>query len=670
MALYIDNCLHKIEGDFISLLIGKIDFDNTEEWADYQKFLSELNTLSSELIFNLNLSVITGEYIRDNDFDDELKKLSKSLNNLSNLSIISDSDLENIKANSFNDLLVNSFIIPFDRAVDYYRSLVSFCDTTINSIQEKFIMDVFKLRSGKEILTNNKYPRFNEINEFIKFNIRLARIDHALVASEDLLKQLALLKNELNTIISPSQIHVLLNHKCSFLIKKILLSKKRNSVSYKMNFDILELAHGNIEIGGFHFFDRKIPILDNSNTDEEAKNCPLFNEHIAEAKNKFSKKEKLSFEDYHTLIRYYKDFNTDKNKIRLLIESFELLQNSFENKFNKKAYYISLNYLHNNYLSLLIRDFKKSTNETQHYLNTKEIKDYLDKIISIQRDNEILNYFPYRKIAESISLELNSIYEKNTDDDDIKRAAELISELEKVVTVLKENYEWCDKNKFLIFQYPFEECAFPYKIENESINVFLNSSFVLPTNYAIDKINIKKIDDELNSLITIHKLHKSIADDKKEIKETKFKVEQGDKKNIEILSIFSAIVVFGTGSIQLFPFIESPAAALHFLLVFSFSLTSFVLVIWLITRESEIRKLDFPILHKSFLAGFIFIALYLGVLSYNFKEPDFDKFTENQKNDSINISKLKDRHIIDSVKIIRLNNRVDSLVKNHPSKKH
>ena len=87
----------------------------------------------------------------------------------------------------------------------------------------------------------------------------------------------------------------------------------------------------------------------------------------------------------------------------------------------------------------------------------------------------------------------------------------------------------------------------------------------------------------------------------------KNRMEKADRRSIEILGIFAAIVLFSAGGIQIFRFENITIVdAFKFMLCFSYSLVLFIFLIWLITREN-IRSVTW--IHRIF-----FIAL--SIISY------------------------------------------------------
>jgi hypothetical protein len=661
MAKYLDECFQIISKAFPSDWINNPIFNSSN--PEYlQNLLSLVNNTHNDLIYNLHLSVISGEYIEDLKFEERLEEFKILIEGIPS---IPDSQILLAEIESLSNILMQEFYLPYERALKYYRNLVSYSNTIINGNLQETIMDVFL--HPDNLSENKKSVQLESINDFIKYNIKLAKIDLSIVTSDTILKELLLIKEGLENKNNKSFIFKLLLNKCNFLIKKIILRYKKTALLYKINFKYSSLKPETFEVGEFDYFDRNIAVHDSNNPDIESTNLPKYNEYIRTSQSKFIDNSELTYEDYHTLIRYYKDISPDKLSLKKLIDAFEkeILKKNLSN-FDIRAHNISLNNLRNHYFSFLLSE-KTNTLEI--------INEYFNKIVLTQKSTRIFNFFPYERFIKYLFCQLKVIYEKNTSESEIEKAEVLLTRLKDLIKDLKLNFSWCEENKFLNFQHPFAECVFNYKhSETELIPIFLNSSFVLPTNFNDDENKIKELIEELVSFETIHKVHRSISKEKKEIretkdevKETKNKLDQSDKRNIEILSIFSAIVVFATATTQLFPFIKSTSGALQFMLVFSFSLCSFVLVIWLITRESEIRKLDFPILHKSFLAAFILITIILGIESYYFKEPNFITYTEKFKTDSINISQLKKIHIIDSLKMNTLNSRLDSLIKSPPS---
>jgi hypothetical protein len=108
----------------------------------------------------------------------------------------------------------------------------------------------------------------------------------------------------------------------------------------------------------------------------------------------------------------------------------------------------------------------------------------------------------------------------------------------------------------------------------------------------------------------MYEIRENISKDKKEIKTLRSDMDNTDKRSIEILSIFAAIVLFIAGDIQLFTKMTDSILAIKFMFLFGFVLATFVLLIWFITRTDGFRfrnlgKIHFAIMTFFFL-GFVF----------------------------------------------------------------
>src|SRR5690554_7143027 len=141
------------------------------------------------------------------------------------------------------------------------------------------------------------------------------------------------------------------------------------------------------------------------------------------------------------------------------------------------------------------------------------------------------------------------------------------------------------------------------KPNNEKINVFLFSSLFLPTNY-------EKIGDNLllykNSIVRL----KNKLDDFSDMESIRNEIKSYSNKSIEILAIFTAVVVFTLSSVQVLSSKEIDLiSALSYLGVVGAILSIFTYLIFLITASSSVfhkRKIFFIL--PSIISASIFIA--------------------------------------------------------------
>ena len=187
-----------------------------------------------------------------------------------------------------------------------------------------------------------------------------------------------------------------------------------------------------------------------------------------------------------------------------------------------------------------------------------------------------------------------------------------------------------------------------FEIESEIFPVFFASSFVLPPSHLEIEKHYKEIEEKFNKLNSYLEFSlffnnetkeiKSIKENitlfsdnqTKEINEIKESVKQTDKRSIETLTIFTAIISFIIGNVALFKFIKTFYEALIFILIYAIALSIFVLLIFVSTKGVEEIKS-----YKKILIWFYAVSILLlgGLfcLRYHFEENERKEVEELKK---------------------------------------
>ena len=153
------------------------------------------------------------------------------------------------------------------------------------------------------------------------------------------------------------------------------------------------------------------------------------------------------------------------------------------------------------------------------------------------------NFYPYKKVISFLLDHIKTCIKKENDIQDIENKK---SYLDTLIPKLEEAYKWCKNYLFYPFQLMKRDCTIPIKELN--IILFSPSTFSRPIKYdeLLDQINDCKADSTaLDIEIQMYKERQNLLDIKKEINASR-------KTYIEILGIFSGIITFLFGSIQLF----------------------------------------------------------------------------------------------------------------------
>jgi hypothetical protein len=562
----------EIRSDLISYTIGII-----EEY---------FTSIASDIYCELNLSLLTGEYINIDKSQEIIKELKEKVNSLQ--LNIPETETDSYLIESIiiaQDTFTSEFVEPLAKSLLDYSFFIALVDKKLHFSDAI----VIRVRNSKEVrmaetnLTTSAEKLFN-------VSLELANLDHNLAVDQHSLIELATLRNKLETQFEdkPEYFKVVLD-KCNYLLKKVLyrFSQDNKDVLYIHDLNQQRLNYKDIGITIYKKFDDISPahyeIVDNWKGIIKRKAQAILDSGGLQISS--------SYEQYHTMMKYYKDVIC---KLDALIE----INESFKDKyldgdsqigtelFNRSASNINFNYMNNNELSLLIE--QKSDRIT--------IENKYNEIIKIQKDTKIFNYFPHVKIAEYYISEAEILI--SSEKPNYLDLGQLLEKLRKVVNLSRKNFHWCKERNFFVFQLPFEEC----KLDAEALNnekLFICSSFVLPLNYTEAEKKIIEIEREQERFIAIEKSSKalqqqrevistSIQDESKKV-ENKLNsdIKEAEKRSIEILGIFSAVVLFALGSLQIFNIDGTTFTdALKFMLCFAYGLVLFVLAIWLVTRRN------------------------------------------------------------------------------------
>ncbi len=320
----------------------------------------------------------------------------------------------------------------------------------------------------------------------------------------------------------------------------------------------------------------------------------------------------------HQLIKYYKDIAPDYKK-GYQIADFLIKSRKNSEKYNYDAYVedIFCNYALNNAFSCFLKQETSIENIFSKYYETEE------KLTSITR-----NYFLKYKLLNKVFELLLQKYKEVSKDFFINEYQEYLNKCKEILISYKEYKDWSLENFNYIYLLPYEESVVNFEIENKNLPVFFASSFVLPPSHLEIEKHYKEIEEKFNKLnsylefsLFFNNETKEIKDIKenitlfsdnqtKEINEIKESVKQTDKRSVETLTIFTAIISFIIGNVALFQFIKTFYEALIFILIYAIALSAFVLLIFVSTKGVEKIKS-----YKKILIWFYAVSiLLLGVL--------------------------------------------------------
>jgi len=614
------------------LAVIKDDYLDKEDW--HKSFFNEEDELlKDELIEVITKSIlqssefyiesiISGEYVKDAGFEESLESYEKALNDLyDSISTVEDSD--------FHDIIFSKFIPGLKLFLDYYKNFVKIVN--IHNINPA--IDLIFSWSG---LSNHDILGFDErlVAEFNNFRLtlNLNRLDHFFDEDIDYFINLVELENAIIENKNPFKYNSAVILKITFLkykwsVRQITTSKvigKSGTVkSYLINnklFSILDtspLSGNNVKINEWREYLENHYDLTNTNS-YWTKTFDAI---------KLLDKSSLNYLQLHFLIKFYKDYKPNLENLSKVVTELESRESRFEG--NKQDYYKNVLYALNNQFSLLV---------DQDQPNSQEVENLHGKIIAIQLQSNNDNFFVHIKYLQYKIKTLGQLLKSRQALDKSDSIAVNLRTVRDLLITCESKIVWSKNHHNLLFQLPYDESLIPYNSENIS-QIYFASSFLLPlsaeqTDYDFSKLKIE-FNNKFNHLEALESLHKEFE----VIKALKENVETTDKKSIETITIFTAVIAFIVGTISGYSFIDTFFKAIIFLLIFSTSLFTFVSLIFLSTRGLELLKKNKKAFVTIYSILFTFVIVFSILESRNseFKIESFKK-EMHQKIDSLHNS--------------------------------
>lgn len=635
----------------------------------FKDYITQLNRL---LFYNLNLIVITGEQYYDHASSQEFNKIDSVINKKfidsysklmkevlsyieKNPTVSNIDDIKNL-AKYLQEKFDPSIIIKsIDKLKRLFRTVqqnvkfLSYQTFLYGSYQEvvelKEINDLYYLRKFDEE-TSSANPKDDYI--LLLINIKLAEIDDSLTCNENEIRELINLKNLLtrkdfrqkNSAYAQTEILI---EKCIFLYKKVYERLKKENPKLIDDTDLeLEptlLQPNIVEFVYFKSFDDKLNLHKNIDTDSN---------YTIDSLNKTLHGAAPVITDFHHLVRLYRLKKVALSKFNELINLYDekFFSVSTVTEFDRASYLVTKVFLLNCSFRRRVEIFEEKINELKRpeistliYL-FDEIQINYEKIKNHCETNFRYNYychFLFVKATKIFIQSLNAFYSKQMSEIDENKILSLIEQFREAITLARYNLNWTCTHSIGAFYLPTSECIsevdlkdFKLSVDSDKITVFLDSSYVLPTNYDKFTNQLDILEDEFisNRAILLHKILSSKA---KEIDKKGEEIEQSVNKSqrdylgytVQILTIFVAIIAFIFASLKVVPNLPDIKSVGVFLVSFATCLALFVLLlnfILLLFRTTK-RGLFYETMVKlAFVLLVSLILLFTVVYSYNLIE--------------------------------------------------
>ena len=580
---------------------------------------------------NLNLSVINGSYVQNENFEDKIRECYKLIENI-RITIPESEEIIDQIDGFFCRILLHS--------LKQYHYFAHSFQVSITSPDKLFLLSDIEEEKKRKNNIATDLEALEPFHDIFYYNILISFIDKNFSLNTDTLRELLDIVHKLKNKKCNEEFQIyckILIDKCTLLILKFRLKYDNEdlfkSLLISHDFTDEEFNPKNLKTEYLKSFQDIISKLYSKDSEESHE---YFNSYYQKNQNK----KNLTFTDYFIHIRYYSKVEKNIEEIDKLIKQFEnQYGESIVSKFDKFSYNISINYLYNNRISFL------TTEET----DINKIDNLFKEIQQLQIRTGIKNYFPFYKIARYYSDFINrNINDKKGNKNQINDA---LTKLQAAITLIERNLEWTARLSIRPFQPNYDACCANTKIGETNFNIFIASAYVVPINYTYFQKELEKLKEEylvhksvvkINEFVeaTLSKEHAEIEEALKRehdyVVEAHDEAKESQKNNIQILSVFAALVIFAVGNIQVFKIVETLKEAVIFMLTLAYSLCLFAIVIWFIVSY---KKVKMSLAHY-FLIGALFLGLLFSGLAIftNWGDTPITFPQTNNKNKKIDLN--------------------------------
>ena len=239
------------------------------------------------------------------------------------------------------------------------------------------------------------------------------------------------------------------------------------------------------------------------------------------------------------LMRYYTKVAKNITQSENLLREYESFYNEMKNKlfyeFNKYAIRSVRGYMYNCIFSLKCKK--------PHNYSFESLLVDIEEIRTMQNECMIYNYHPFQKAIEYILDSINNDITNRVNKEIIEKKYETLKNLQ---SEYHNKIEWCVQNQCYAFQLTFSECT-EFGTEHSN-KIFHPSSFSRPLKF--DEIYKKR--DRIDLEISMIHSEVSKYDDIVSIQDAQRKIENMERKNMELMGLFVTLTTFLVGLLSIF----------------------------------------------------------------------------------------------------------------------
>ncbi len=262
----------------------------------------------------------------------------------------------------------------------------------------------------------------------------------------------------------------------------------------------------------------------------------------------------------------------------------------------------------------------------------EKINDIYEELKRIQLRTNVKNYFPFYKLACCYSEFIEKLIKNDTiQEKDLSKIRTALHQFQENINFMERYLEWADRYDFLPYQPQYKDCCTETDIEKEKLNIFLASAYVIPIDITNYRKKLKDLQAKVSLYTSILEIKHISIKEHAFVQEVHNEAKESQKNNIQILSVFAALVIFAAGNMQIFKTVETLKEAVVFMLTLAYALCLFSVVIWFIVSYKN--KFQLTKAHK-FLILCLFIGLVFSICAIFM---DWGAYSKEKQTNTINV---------------------------------
>lgn len=500
--------VQEAQHDFPVNWLETLDID-----SDFPEAIRRIEGFAEKAFVVFSKSILSGEYILRDDIMSVLDRLKDALCHEMPIDNPSEKEQFLILKEEYRRLC---YLISFN--IGKYKQLIMKLRNRYTLSQPNVLVNAFRVSVGMGEPHN--------LSECFHMLFEITEYDHLLSDRRKAINSLILHHSLLAKKYSQGDLNEdlaltlrVLDQKSLFLIKKLLIDDN-------YEFDYL------IDFENYHYDARScdVALLESFDTafDFYRRNDYIEDNYVRQMQNSVLNGT-CRLRELALLIKYYKDRkDSSLTQINNLIQLFEEKYSYLSEKHKKREYDLYAlntikNYMYNCRFSFLLK------NSSVQY---DELVNEMDKIEDLQKQTRIFNFYPYEKAISHIISLLDRNEELSSTDTN-----KYLEKLDYYIIKYEQALHWCYEQSFMPVQ----------NVYNDSIiaiqgfgAVFVPSSFCRPVKYAMRMDNLNRF--KTHSLFLKNEM--ALKKDREEIQSIKESIDRSHLKNVELLSIFTAIITF------------------------------------------------------------------------------------------------------------------------------